>query len=116
MGARTILEQIRLIVRLLEGRKVHSDTALWIFTPSALRDVADRQGYTDILHKAGAVLMSDTCPALGRLKPEGARIVATDSCKQAHYLPATLGLPTYFGTVEDCVHSAVAGRWVGGLR
>jgi predicted aconitase len=110
------LEQVRLIVRLLEGRKVHADTALWIFTPGALRDVADRQGYTDILQKAGAVLMSDTCPALGRVKPEGARVAATDSCKQAHYLPATLGLQTHFGTVEDCVESAIAGRWVGGLR
>jgi hypothetical protein len=110
------LEQLRLIVRLLEGRKVHADVALWIFTPNALRDVADRQGYTEILEKAGAVLMSDTCPALGRVKPEGARVVATDSCKQAHYLPATIGLQTHFGSVEDCIESAVAGRWVGRLR
>ena len=99
-----------------DGCPDSSTDSLWIFTPGALRDVADRQGYTEILQKAGAMLMSDTCPALGRVKPEGARVAATDSCKQAHYLPATLGLQTHFGTVEDCVESAIAGRWVGRLR
>jgi len=110
------LEQLRLIVRLLEGRKVHADVALWIFTPSAIRDVADRQGYTEILKKTGALLMSDTCPALGHVKPEGVRVAATDSCKQAHYLPGTIGVKSHFGSLEDCIESAIAGRWVGGLR
>jgi predicted aconitase len=110
------LDQIRLIVRLLEGKTVHANTALWIFTPNALRAVADQTGWTAMLETAGAKLMSDTCPALGRVRPEGARVVATDSCKQAHYLPATLGLQTHFGSVEDCIASAIAGRWVGGLR
>lgn len=110
------LDQLRLIVCLLDGKRVHANTALWIFTPNALRAVADQAGWTAILETAGAKLMSDTCPALGRVRPEGAKVVATDSCKQAHYLPATLGLQTYFGTVEDCIASAVAGRWVGGLR
>lgn len=110
------LDQIRLIARLLEGRRVHVNTQLWIFTPGAIRFDAERMGYAETIRKAGAYLMSDTCPALGRVTPKDVKVVATDSCKQAHYLPATHGYGVWFGRVEECVTSAVAGRWVGGLH
>jgi hypothetical protein len=110
------IEQVRIIAGLLEGRRVSPSTALWIFTPRALKAHADVMGYTDVIERAGAYLMTDTCPALGRVFPQGATAVATDSCKQAHYLPATLRMQTWFGSLEDCVRSAVAGRWVGEFR
>lgn len=110
------LDQVRLITRLLDGKKVSDNTDLWIFTPNAIRSVADRMGYTDILVRAGAKLMSDSCPALSRVNPANVRNVATDSCKQAHYLPATHGYGVWFGTVEQCIESAIAGRWQGGLQ
>lgn len=109
------LDQIRLIARLLDGKTVHENTDLWIFTPSAIRAAANSAGYGAVIDRAGAKLMSDTCPALGKVSPREVKVAATDSCKQAHYLPATLGYQTWFGSVEDCIASAVAGRWVGGL-
>lgn len=110
------LDQLRLIARLLEGKRVHVNTQLWIFTPSAIRFDAERTGYAETIRKSGAYLMSDTCPALGRVTPKDVRTVATDSCKQAHYLPATHGYGVWFGRVEECIASAVAGRWVGQLQ
>jgi predicted aconitase len=110
------LEQVWLATRLLEGRKVNANSALWIFTPRALKSVADRNGATAIIEAAGAHLMSDTCPAIGRVMPKGAKVVATDSAKQAHYLPAIMGVETWFGSVADCIEAAVSGRWSGGLR
>ncbi len=107
------IEQVGIVAGLLEGKHLSENTQLWIFTPRALKAHADRMGYTKIIEDAGAYLMTDTCPALGRVFPEGARVVATDSCKQAHYLPAILDMQTWFGTVEDCVNGAVAGRWRG---
>ena len=109
------LEQLWSACKLLEGKKVHPDTHLWIFVPKALKEIAARQGYTEILEKAGAVLMSDTCPAIGRVFPKGARIAATDSAKQAHYMPAIINLPTWFGSQEDCIRAAVEGKWTGEL-
>jgi len=110
------LAQIGRVCRLLEGKKISGNTQLWIFTPKAIRTVADRMGYTEIINRAGAYLMTDTCPALARISPQGAAVAATDSCKQAHYLPATIGLPTWFGSVEDCVDAAVTGQWRGELK
>jgi len=43
------------------------------------------------------------------------KVVATDSAKQAHYLPAITGVQAWFGSVADCVEAAVSGRWNGRL-
>ena len=43
-------------------------------------------------------------------------VVATDSAKQAHYLPAIMNVQTWFGSVEDCVNAALTGRWSGELK
>jgi predicted aconitase len=107
------LEQIAEACRLLEGRRVHENAALWIFTPRATRQSADRNGYTKIIADAGGRLMSDTCSALGRVMPKGTRVAAVDSAKQAHYLPAIMGVQCWFGSTAECIEAAVTGKWNG---
>jgi predicted aconitase len=109
------IQEIEEICRLLDGRRVKDGTALWIFTPRGLRDVADRSGLTRIVEDAGGVLMTDTCPAFGQFVPAGARVMATNSGKQAHYLPSIMKLETWYGTTAECVDAAVTGRWRGEL-
>ncbi|MFC7402527.1 aconitase X [Citricoccus sp. GCM10030269] len=109
------LEQLGEIAGLLDGRRLHPGTELWIMTPRALRAVADRNGYTEIIERAGGKLLTDSCPAMSRTAPEGTRVFATDSAKQAHYLPAILGIEAWFGTTAECVQAAVTGRWKGEL-
>jgi hypothetical protein len=109
------IEQVWLIASLLEGRKINAGTALWVHTPRALRDTAERNGYVRMIEEAGGVVMSDTCPAISRHMPKGVRTVATDSAKQAHYLPAITGVEAWFGSVRDCVEAAVSGTWNGTL-
>ncbi len=108
------IDQVWEACKLLEGKKVKAN--LWIFTPSAIKELADRNGYTEIIARSGGVLMTDTCPCLGRVYPKGTRIAAVDSAKQGHYLPAILGFPTWFGSQEDCIKAAITGRWEGGLK
>jgi len=108
------LDQIRDVCDLLRDRKVAPGTALWVFTPRGIRLLAERSGYGDRLRAAGGVLMSDTCPAIGRFVPDGTRVIVTDSAKQAHYLPAIMDVQGWFGTTDECVDAAVTGRWGGG--
>ena len=110
------IEQVWHAAQLLQGRKVHADCALWIFTPRAIKALADQNGYTATIEAAGGVLMSDSCSAMSRAAPKGTRVVALDSAKQAHYLPAILGLQAWFGSTADCIDAACSGRWNGGLR
>lgn len=105
------IEQLWEAAQLLEGRRVHPDCALWIFTPRAIKSVADRNGYTAIIEAAGATIMTDSCSAMSRAVPPGTRVVALDSAKQAHYLPAILGLQAWFGTTVQCIDAACTGRW-----
>lgn len=107
------IEQIWEACRLLEGRRVHENTSLWIFTPRATKVLADQNGYTKIISDAGGYLMSDTCSALGRVLPKGTRVAAVDSAKQAHYLPAIMGIQCWFGSTAECIDAAVTGRWNG---
>ncbi|MBF9044359.1 DUF521 domain-containing protein [Rhodobacterales bacterium HKCCE4037] len=108
------IEQMSRVAELLEGRKVHADVALWVHTPRALAEVSKRSGYTDIIREAGGVVMSDTCPAISRRLPKGVRVIATDSAKQAHYLPAIAGVDGWFGSLEHCIDAAITGKWRGG--
>ncbi|MEM5298172.1 aconitase X catalytic domain-containing protein [Burkholderia sp. JPY481] len=109
------IEQIWEVCQLLEGRRIGANTELWIFTARATRQLADQAGYTKLIEDAGGVLMTDTCSAIGRVMPKGTRVVALDSAKQAHYLPAIMGVQAWFGTTADCIEAAVSGRWTGGL-
>lgn len=109
------LEQIWEACRLLQGRKVHENSSLWIFTPRAIKAVADQNGYTKIIEDAGGVLMSDSCSAMSRAMPQGVKVAALDSAKHAHYLPAITGVQAWFGTTADCIDAACTGRWNGRL-
>jgi predicted aconitase len=110
------IEQVWTAAKLLNGKKLHENTQLWLFTPRALKDTADLNGYTKMIEDAGGHVLSDTCPAIGRVMPKGTTVVATDSAKQAHYLPAIMNVQTWFGSVEDCVNAALTGRWSGELK
>jgi len=108
------IEQIWEAAQLIEGRKVHPSCELWIFTPRAIKSLADRNGYTKIIEDAGGIIMSDSCSAMSRAVPKGTKTVALDSAKQAHYLPAILGVQAWFGSTAECVDAACNGRWNGG--
>jgi predicted aconitase len=107
------IEQIWEAAQLLEGRRLHENCALWIFTPRAIKSLADRNGYTRIIEAAGAKIMTDSCSAMSRAVPPGTKVVALDSAKQAHYLPAILGVQAWFGTTAQCIDAACTGRWSG---
>jgi predicted aconitase len=109
------VDQVRRTAAALDGRRLSDSAELWIMVPRALREIADRSGYTAVIQRAGGKVLTDSCPAMSRTAPAGTRVFATDSAKQAHYLPAILGIEAWFGTTEECVDAAVTGRWAGAL-
>lgn len=109
------IEQIAQVARLIEGRTVHENSNLWIFTSRAVKATADACGHTAILRAAGAYLMTDTCSAISQAVPPGTRVAAFDSAKQTHYLPAMMGIEGWYGTTAQCIDAACSGKWKGGL-
>ena len=109
------LEQIEEAARLLDGKRISANSNLWIFTSRLIKTQADAKGLTKILQAAGALVMTDTCSAIAQSIPKGTRVVALDSAKQAHYLPAIMGIEAWFGTTQNCIDAALTGRWTGAL-
>jgi hypothetical protein len=105
------LEQIEEAARLLEGRRVSANSALWIFTSRAVKEQAQARGLIAAIANAGGVVMTDTCSAFAQAIPPGTKVAALDSAKQAHYLPAIMNIQAWFGSTRDCINAAVTGRW-----
>ena len=117
------IEQIRKAAGLLEGRKVHGNTTLWIGTNRMAFALAERMGYHDTIKKAGGVLVCDTCPMLSFLRRDclekqgisgpAFKTMLTDSPKQAKYANNTIGCDIILDKTEACIDAAVTGKWRG---
>jgi predicted aconitase len=78
--------------------------------------MADCAGYTKTIEKSGAYLMTDCCPCTARVSPFGSRVAACDSPKQAYHINSILGIPSWYGSTEECVAAALSGKWEGELK
>lgn len=70
------------------------------------------------LEKAGVVLVADTCVVVTPIMPALADgVLMTNSGKFAHYAPGNTGYSVLYGSLAECVESAVSGRpqWTGSL-
>jgi predicted aconitase len=77
------------------------------------RDVladARAHGWVDALEGAGATMVVDTCTYITPILDPAQRVVMTNSAKWAYYAPANLGVDVVFGSLRECVRSAVEGR------
>ena len=107
------LAQIKEAAELLDGRKISANCRLWLFTSRAVKHEAEHAGFTKAIVDAGGVVMTDTCSAFAQAIPPGTRVAALDSAKQAHYLPAIMGIQAWFGSTRECIEAAITGRWRG---
>lgn len=109
------LNEISEVAELLRGRKVDSDVKLWVCTSLSVKSLADRMGYTEVIERAGGVIVCDTCPVLAPTKElvklYGYRTIATNSAKLAHYAPGQCNLMPHYGDTKACIKAAVDGVW-----
>jgi len=98
------------LVPLMDGRRVHDGTLFYVSTSRHVYALIEEQGWTAILHAAGVRVVVDTCtyftPAVRGCRGR----VMTNSAKWAYYAPGLLAVESVFGTLEECVESAVRGE------
>ena len=73
---------------------------------------AQEAGYMVILEKFGGRVTVDTCILATPMLPADVKTLMTNSAKYAYYAPGLLGTTVTFGSLEDCVQSAVQGKIV----
>jgi predicted aconitase len=107
-------EELLLLTKLLSGRKVHPGVSLWLYAANSFWSSCERSGLTRVLKDSGALLVSDTCPSISIfseiMKSKGFQSAATNSAKQAHYLPVW-GIKVHFGSTAACIEAALTGKW-----
>jgi len=104
------IDQMARYAALLEGKRVHPNTQLWICTNVVVEEMARKMGYLDVIQRAGARLMVGTCHNDCPLEAWGFRRLATDSGKFAYYTPTTVGTECAFASTEACIRAAITGR------
>jgi predicted aconitase len=106
------VEELRTLLELLDGRGVADGLGFFVSTNrQTLQEVAPL-GWANRLEQAGVRLVVDTCTYITPILAPGTRVVMTNSGKWAYYAPGNLGVEVVFGSLEECVRSAVAGEVV----
>ena len=109
------IPQIKEIASLLEGKKVHENTRLWVGTSSHLKNIAQRMGFLEIIEQAGGLVTTDLCVAPGAPfhLVKGVKTVAINSARGAYFIPGACHLDVIFGDTKDCLQAAISGKWRG---
>ena len=104
------LAEFKRLAPMLRGKRKHPDVKFLVTSSRAMTQLAQKAGFLEPLQAFGAQITVDTCILTSPMLPEEIRNLMTNSAKFAYYTPGLLGRKIAFGSLEDCVHSAVAGE------
>jgi predicted aconitase len=102
------LKQVEEVARLLKGKRIHDDVSFWVCTSATTKVLAERNGYVDIIEKAGGHVAVDTCidePCWIAYKD---KVGMTDSPKCAYYRRFKEAI---VARLKDCTEAAIEGKW-----
>lgn len=73
--------------------------------------ILEKNGRRRRLEAAGVIVVADTCVVVTPILPDRrGGVLMTNSGKFAHYGPGNTGYEVVYGSLADCIESAVAGR------
>ncbi len=97
------------LIQAAKPAKLHPDVEFIVITGQASYSLLLRSGWLDELTAFGVRITLDTCVFHTPMVRAGTKVVMTDSGKCAYYTPSELGMQVAFGSMADCVRSAVEG-------
>jgi predicted aconitase len=95
---------------LIEGRRVNAHVALYISTSRFVVELAANRGWSAVLERAGVTILVDTCTYFAPAVRAAKGRVMTNSAKWAYYAPGLLPVEVAFGSLEDCIETAIRGE------
>ena len=100
------------VAEMLSHARIRDGVRFFVNTGRGTLAEAENTGVAAALDAAGVQVVTDTCTYLSPIIGAVPGVVMTDSAKWAWYAPGNLGAEVVFGSLEDCIVSAVAGRVV----
>jgi predicted aconitase len=98
------------VAGLLGGRKVH--LPFFVHTGRHVLRRLAAEGRLADLEATGVSLVADTCIVVTPILPDGTGVLLTNSGKFANYAPGLTGWSVVYGSLEECVQTALSGRLV----
>jgi len=104
------LDEYKRLAPMVAGQRKHTDVKFLVTSSRAMTQLADHAGLLTTLREFGAQITVDTCILTSPMLPPEIHNLMTNSAKFAYYAPGLLGKTIAFGSLQDCVDSAVAGK------
>lgn len=104
------LQECLRLAELMAGKHTHPSVEFIVTTNRMVSEALRARGVLQTLTDAGVRLCEDTCILLSPMLRQEIRVLMTNSAKYAYYTPSLLERRVVFGSLRDCVASAVAGQ------
>ena len=102
------LDEFAALEKLAAGKRFR--VPFYACTSRANLAALEIEGRVAPLEDAGVEFVVDTCVVVAPILPDGGGVLMTNSGKFAYYTPANTGYGVVYGSLADCVASAVSGR------
>ncbi|MCX8173107.1 MAG: aconitase X catalytic domain-containing protein [Thermoplasmata archaeon] len=99
------LNEIRTVAMLVEGKRLRKP--MWVCTSRAVKELAIRMGYDEIIRSAGGKIVADTCTVVAPVEEMGFKTIAVNSGKAANYLPGFCKARVIFGDTEGLIRRVI---------
>jgi predicted aconitase len=106
------LAEFSQLAPLVTGLHAHPRVRFLVTSSRLMKEQADKAGVLAPLVSFGAQITLDTCILASPMLPPEIKTLMTNSAKYAYYAPSLLNTRVTFGSLADCVRSAVEGRVV----
>ena len=106
------LAEFRQLAPLVAGKRTHSRVRFLVTSSRLMKERADEAGVLAPIVAFGAQITLDTCILTSPMLPPEIKTLMTNSAKYAYYAPSLLNTRVTFGSLADCVRSAIEGRVV----
>ena len=104
------LSEFKQLARLIAGKQKDTSVKFLVTSSRAMTELARQAGFLDTLEAFGAQMTVDTCILTTPMLPSEIKYLMTNSAKFAYYAPGLLERKIAFGSLKDCVNSAIEGR------
>ena len=106
------LAEFSQLAPLVAGQRAHPRVKFLVTSSRLMKERAQETGVLDPIVAFGAQITLDTCILASPMLPPEIKTLMTNSAKYAYYAPSLLNTRVTFGSLADCVRSAIEGRVV----
>jgi predicted aconitase len=106
------LAEFSQLAPLVDGQRAHPRVRFLVTSSRLMKARAAETGVLAPILAFGAQITLDTCILASPMLPPEIKTLMTNSAKYAYYAPSLLNTRVTFGSLADCVRSAIEGRVV----